>query len=166
MDVIKQFEELKRLGTDKRLAADGWDEDWKILISILMSARTKDTTTIPIATKLFEEFDSVEKLGNAELEEIEKIIMGVNFYVNKSKNVKECARILFEKFDGKVPINFDELVELPGVGRKTANVFLAVKGYGTIGVDTHVSYISNYLGWTSSEKQEIVEKDLKNLKDL
>jgi len=163
MDAIKQFEELKRLGKDKRLAADGWDEDWKTLISILMSARTKDTTTIPIANELFRRFDSIEKLAGADLEEIEEIIKGVNFYANKSRHVKECAQLLRDNYGGKVPLDFDKLVELPGVGRKTANVFLAVKGFGTIGVDTHVTYISNYLGWTKSEKQEVVENDLKKL---
>jgi endonuclease-3 len=154
---------LEKYGKDSRLAAEGWNEDWKILISILLSARTNDKVTIPVADKLFRKFNSLKKLSNAEEGEIAKIIRTVNFYKTKSRNVKFCCGMLIENYGGKVPREFEKLIQLPGVGRKTANVFLAEIGRDNIGVDTHVSYISQYLGWTKSKKPEQIEKDLERL---
>lgn len=160
---LMQLKELERLAKELRLAADGWDEDWKCLIATLMSARTTDRKTIPVATELFEKFNNVQKLAKASVAKIAKIIKQVNFYKTKARHIKELAEILIGSYNGKVPHEFDKLVELPGVGRKTANVFLAEVGHGRIGVDTHVSYISHYLGWTSGRNQEEVEKDLEEL---
>jgi len=160
---IKQLKEIQKLGEELRLAADGWDSDWKTLIAILMSARTTDKKTIPTAERLFFKYNSLKKLSKANIKEIEKIIRPVNFYKTKAKNISNLSKILINDYQGKVPIDFDKLVELPGIGRKTANVFLAEKGHKTIGVDTHVSYISNYLGWTKHKEQHKIEKDLKNL---
>lgn len=160
---IKQLQEIEKLAKEIRLAADGWDQDWQTLIAILMSARTTDKKTIPTAQSLFEKYQSIEKLSQASQEDIENIIRQVNFYKTKSKNVLELAKILKEKYNSKVPHEFEKLVELPGIGRKTANVFLAEIGQNTIGIDTHVTYISNYLGWTKHEDQEGIEFDLKKL---
>lgn len=163
MRAIKQLMALKKLGKDLRLAADGWNEDWKTLIATLMSARTTDKKTIPTADELFERYDTIEKLSKAKLVNVKKIIKPVNFYITKSRNVVELAKILVREYNGRVPHDFDKLVELPGVGRKTANVFLAEKGHGTIGVDTHCMWLSQQMGWTKSDKQEKVEEDLKKL---
>jgi len=160
---IKQLNELKRLGKNLRLAADEWDEDWKTLIATLMSARTTDRVTIPLAEKLFKSYDNLAKLANANEKEVGEIINGVNFYETKAKRIIELAKILVYSYKGEVPHDFSKLIELPGVGRKTANVFLAEKGFGRIGVDTHVDYISHYLGWTNEKTQEKVERDLENL---
>jgi len=146
-----------------RLAAESWDKPWKILISTIMSARTRDETTIPTAEKLFLKYTSIKKLSNAKLSDIKKIIKPVNFYKNKSRNILSCARVLDKDYNGIVPTDFNKLINLPGVGRKTANVFLSEIGKDEIGIDTHVSYISNYLDWTNSKKQEKVEQDLKKL---
>lgn len=160
---IRQLEKIRKLAKDLRLAADGWDEDWKTLIATLMSARTTDKKTIPVAESLFSRHNSIRKLSRASLASIQNIIKPVNFYKTKSRNIKNLANILVKEYGGRVPHNFLKLVELPGVGRKTANVFLAEQGHGTIGVDTHLSYISNYLGWTKHKKQEEIEKDLEQL---
>lgn len=160
---IKQLSEMKRLGKELRLAADGWDEEWKTIIATLMSARTTDKVTIPIAQRLFERFDSVGKLAGASEGEIAGIIRGVNFYKTKAKHISELAKILIREYDGKVPHEFEKLVELPGVGRKTANVFLAEIGEGRIGVDTHLSYCSRKLGWTSNLSPYKIELDLERL---
>ena len=160
---IKQLMIIKKLADELRLAADGWDEDWKTLIATLMSARTTDKKTIPVAEELFRRFGSVEKLAKAKYDDIAKIIRPVNFYKTKTKNIIYLAGILVKDYEGEVPHVFEELVELPGVGRKTANVFLAEKGNGTIGVDTHLSYISRYLGWTKHTDQYKTEKDLEAL---
>lgn len=160
---LRQFNEIKKLAREIRLAADGWDEDWKTLIATLMSARTTDKITIPIAEKLFAKYNSVEKLSNANIVDVAIIIKPVNFYKTKARNVIACAKAFVSLYGRKVPHDFSKLIELPGVGRKTANVFLAEKGFGRIGVDTHLSYISQYLGWSRNKTQEKIEKDLENL---
>lgn len=160
---IKQLKELKKLGKTLRLAADGWNEDWKTLIATLMSARTTDKKTIPTAENLFSNFQTLKKLSNAKINRIENIIRPVNFYKTKSKNIKNLALILVKDYNSKVPHNFNKLTELPGVGRKTANVFLAEYGHNRIGIDTHVTYCSKKLGWTKHKDQKKIEKDLEKL---
>jgi len=160
---IKQLMAIKGMAKELRLAADGWDEDWKTLIATLMSARTTDMKTIPVAGALFSRYRNLRELSGADLGEVGVIIRGVNFYKTKAKHIIKLAKILVDDYSGKVPHDFAKLVELPGVGRKTANVFLAEHGHGRIGVDTHVDYVSHYLGWTSGKNQEEVEKDLEDL---
>jgi len=160
---LRQFKEIKKLASELRLAADGWDEDWKILIATLMSARTTDRITISIAEKLFDKYKSIKDLSKAEVRDIAKLIRGVNFYRTKARNISKLARILVREYNCEVPHDFNKLIELPGIGRKTANVFLAEKGHARIGCDTHVIFISNCMGWTKSDKQEVVEKDLEEL---
>ncbi len=160
---IRQLNELRKKGRELRLAADGWDEDWKTLISTIMSARTRDDVTIKVANVLYKRYKNVRELAHADLGEVKGIVKGVNFYKTKAKNVIGCAKALVKDYNGRVPHDFDKLIELPGVGRKTANVFLAEKGHGRIGVDTHLSYVSQYLGWSKNSKPEKIEHDLENL---
>jgi len=160
---LKQLKLLSKNPKEMRLAAEEWKNPFQILISTALSARTRDETTIPVAETLFKKYSTSKKLSKAKLSEIQKIIHPVNFYKNKSKNIIECARRIEKKFGGKVPIEIDELVKLRGVGRKTANVFLSEMGKPGIGVDTHVSYISQKLGWTKNKDQHKIEHDLKRL---
>ena len=158
---IKQLNFLKKSGNKMRLAADEWPTKFQTLISIILSARTRDETTIKVCTNLFSKYPTAKKLSTLSLDEVKKPIYSVNFYNNKAKSILACSKELAKR--KKFPETFDELVKLPGVGRKTANVFLAEYGNDEIGVDTHVTYISNYLGWANSRKQEIIEKQLKKL---
>jgi endonuclease-3 len=160
---IKQLEKIKLMGRKMRLAAEGWENPFQTLIAIVLSARTRDETTIEVCKKLFERFPTAERLSKANPAEVEKIIMPVNFFQNKSKNIVNCARDIVKKFGSKIPESIEKMTELPGVGRKTANVFLSEFSHDALGVDTHVTYISNYLGWVSSDKQEIIERTLKEL---
>lgn len=160
---LKQLFELEKLGSSMRLAAEKWDRPWKTLISTILSARTRDEKTIPVAGDLFRKYTKIKDLANAKLKDVQKIIRPVNFYKTKSKNVINCAKILFDKYNGKPPHDFDKLLELPGVGRKTANVFLSEMGKDAIGTDTHVLYLSRKLGWTRQKQPEKVEEDLKKL---
>ena len=160
---VKQLMAIKKMAKEIRLAADDWPSEWQTLIATLMSARTTDKVTIQIATKLFEKYDSVEKLSRAGVSSIAEIVRGVNFYKTKARNISNLAKILTSAYNGKVPHDFSKLIELPGVGRKTANVFLAEQGHGRIGIDTHCLWLSQQMGWTKHEKQELVEKDLKKL---
>jgi len=160
---IKQLNFLRSKMGDMRLAAEYWKNDFQTLIAIILSSRTKDETTIRICKILFKKYPNVNKFSLAKPNEILKIIKPINFYKNKTKNIIRCAKILVEKYDSKVPHNFEELIKLPGVGRKTANVFLAESGGANIGVDTHVGYISQKLGWTNNKNPHKIEEDLKKL---
>lgn len=160
---LKQLKKLKKLGGSMRLAAESWPSKFQTLISTILSARSLDETTIRVSKELYKKYPNAKALSKANIKEIEKIIKPINFYRNKSKNIINCAKILDNKYKGIPPEDFDKLLELSGVGRKTANVFLSEQGHPTIGIDTHITYISNYLGWTKSHKQEKIEEDLKKL---
>ena len=160
---LKQLKILDKYGKKMRLAAENWQNKFQTLISIILSARTRDETTIKVGNLLFKKYSTAKKISNARLKEIEKIIRPVNFYKNKSKNILNCAEVLVKEYHSKIPESIEKLIELPGVGRKTANVFLAEIGKDTIGVDTHVSHISQKLGWTKHQKPAQIEKDLESL---
>ena len=159
---IKQLNSLEKMvGKGPRLAADGWKEKWQTLIAIMLSAQTRDVKTIAICEKMFKKYNTVDKLANAKLSSIEKEIQSINYYKTKAKHVKETAKRISK--NGLVE-EFDELVKLPGVGRKTANVFLVAINKGNhIGVDTHVFRISHKLGWAKSKTHEKTEYELMKL---
>ena len=159
---VKQLRHLRQLvDKEERLAAQLWDQEWKTLIATLLSARTRDDVTIPVAEQLFKEYPTVQALAQASLQQIETAIKSVNFYKTKAKRVKECAQAL-EELNG-VPHELDKLLKLPGVGRKTANVFLSEIGKEAIGVDTHVARIAKKLDWTKHTNPEKIEADLQKL---
>lgn len=159
-NALKQLKILKKKGRVMRLAADGWPTRWQTLIAIILSARTRDEVTIEVCKKMFKKYPNPNKFSKLKLSQVKKLIYSINFYNNKSKNILECSKIISSEYNGKVPENFEELIKLPGVGRKTANVFLAEYGKQKIGVDTHVNYISNYLDWVNSKNPEKIEEQL------
>ena len=159
---VKQLKVLGKLteGKEIRLAAE-WDEPWQVLIATILSAQTRDVKTIEICDVLFRKYSSVEKLARARLSSIEKIIGSINYYKTKARHIKESARIVAKEGIGE---SVDELMRLPGVGRKVANVYLVqVHDAAAIGVDTHVARISFKLGWTGSKNPVVIEKDLEKL---
>lgn len=160
---LKQLKILKEKGKEMRLAADGWKNPWQTLIAIILSARTRDETTIKTCKRMFSLYPTPQKFSKLNEKQVKELIYSVNFVNNKTKNIIKCTKHILNDNKGKVPEKFEELVKLSGVGRKTANVFLAEYGKQEIGVDTHVTYISNYLGWANSKKQEKIEKSLKKL---
>jgi len=160
---LKQMRFMKKHSKHMPLAAEDWNSPWKILISTILSARTRDEVTIPVSKELFIRYPDVEALSKARLGVVEEIIRPINFYRNKSENIINCAKMLVKDYGGEVPLKEEELVELPGVGRKTTNVFLSEVGEEGIGVDTHVSYISQKLNWTKNVNPDKIEEDLKGL---
>lgn len=160
---LKQIKFMDKKSSHMRLAAEKWKNPWQTLISIILSARSRDEVTIIVANNLFNKYPDIKYLSNAKNSEVEKIIRPINFYRNKTKSIINCSKDILEKFNGKIPKDIDKLIELPGVGRKTANVFLSELGGDGIGIDTHVGYISQKLEWTKNHKQEKIEKDLKEL---
>ena len=146
---------------EKRLAGECWEYDWQTLIATIMSAQSRDSTTIPIAEELFREYDGLDKLVNARYKDVLKIFRGLNYNKTKARHVIMTARILLEEFNGRVPDVFDELVKLPGVGRKTANLVLT-ECYGKDGitVDTHVHRLANVLGLIKTKNSHQTELEL------
>lgn len=151
LEVFKKAE--KKYGQyEKRLAGDDWPRDWQTLIATIMSAQTRDEVTIPAAEKLFERYNSLEKLSKARASDVLKIIRPVNFSRTKAKNVVNACKILVKDYGGRVPDDIGELVKLPGVGRKTANLVLSeVHAKEGICVDTHVHRISNVIGLVNTK---------------
>ena len=160
---LKQLDALGKRGKMMRLAAEEWASDFQILVSTILSARTRDEVTIVVAEKLFKKYPTAQTLSKAKTSDVEKLIKPVNFYRNKTKNIINCAKELVEKFGGAVPHDMDQLIQLSGVGRKTANVFLVEQGKHALPVDTHVFYISKKLGWAKSGHPHKVEEELRKL---
>ncbi|HLC75459.1 MAG TPA: endonuclease III [Candidatus Nanoarchaeia archaeon] len=134
---------------------------FQILIATVMSARTKDSTTMPLAEKLFEKYKTAADFVRLPVEKLEKLIFPVGFYRTKARNIKKLCAILIEKFDGQVPSTLDELLTLPGVGRKTANCVLAYAfRVPAIPVDIHVHRISNRIGLVKTKIPEETEQEL------
>lgn len=161
--VLKQLKEIDKLKGNMHLAAEHWPTKYQTLISTILSARTLDETTIRVCNNLFKIYPDAKSLSKSEEKEIQNLIKPINFYKNKSKSILNCSKILVEKYDGNPPMDYNKLIELPGVGAKTANVFLSEYGKDAIGVDTHLSYISQYLGWTNFKDPQKIEADLKKL---
>ncbi|HEY4498933.1 MAG TPA: endonuclease III [Candidatus Paceibacterota bacterium] len=160
---IKQLRELRRRARPMRLAADGWRYPWQTLIAVLLSARTRDEVTITVGEKLFSRYSTLGELAKATPSQIATILRPVNFFRNKARFVQGCANALQNRFGGRLPHTLTDLISLPGVGRKTANVFLSERGEQTIGVDTHVAYIAQSLLWSLHRNPLKIEKDLERL---
>lgn len=138
------------------------EDPFQILIATLLSARTQDATTHAASTRLFRRAGTPRAMARLKAAEIEKLIYPVSFYRNKARHVKACCEMLLTRFGGRVPSTLDELVLLPGVGRKTANLvmILAFKSGDNICVDTHVHRISNRMGWVRTKQPEETEHAL------
>jgi endonuclease-3 len=136
---------------------------FRILISVLLSSRTKDPVTRQASENLFAAADTPQKIMAMDEEQIAELIFPVGFYKQKAKNIKKLSRILHETTNGEVPDTLDALTALPGVGRKTANLVLALAfNQPAICVDIHVFRISQRLGWASGKKPEDIEKQLRD----
>lgn len=135
---------------------------FKILVSVLLSSRTKDPVTQKASENLFTVADTPGKMMNLEENRIAELIFPVGFYRQKAKQVKKLSQMLCESHGGSVPDTFEGLTALPGVGRKTANLVLALAfNQPAICVDIHVFRISQRLGWASGKKPEEIEEQLK-----
>lgn len=135
---------------------------FRILIATILSARTKDENTTKAANKLFKLYGTPQKLAKAKIKDVEKVIKSVGFYHVKSKRIIEVANLILSKYNGKVPADIDKLVDMPGVGRKTANCVLVYAfEKPAIPVDTHVHRISNRLGLVDTKTPEETEMALR-----
>ena len=146
----------------EKVADDSGADPFLVLISTLLSARTQDATTEAASERLFRAADDPDSMARLSIARIERLIYPVSFYRNKARHVKATAKILRERFGGRVPATMEELVSLPGVGRKTANLvlILAHRSPDNICVDTHVHRISNRLGWVRTRTPDQTEQAL------
>jgi endonuclease-3 len=137
-------------------------DPFRVLISTVLSLRTKDATTAAASDRLYALADTPEQILLLTPEQIEKAIYPVGFYHRKAQNILDICRILLEQYDGRVPDEIDELLKLPGVGRKTANLVVTL-GYGKPGicVDTHVHRITNRWGYVHTKTPEQTEMALR-----
>ena len=138
------------------------EDPFQVLIATLLSARTQDATTLAASTRLFRVARTPKTMARLSVRQIERLIYPVSFYRHKAKHVKATCRILVSRFGGRVPTTMEELLTLPGVGRKTANLvlILAFKSLENICVDTHVHRISNRLGWVRTNTPDETEQAL------
>lgn len=139
-------------------------DNFSLLISVILSAQATDISVNKATPALFERYPTPYKLAKADKEDVMKLLKTIGLYKNKSQFIIDTSKKLIKDFDGQVPSTREELVSLPGVGRKTANVVLA-EGFGipAIAVDTHVSRVSKRLGW-AKEKDSVIQVE-KNLMD-
>lgn len=132
----------------------------QLLVATILSAQSTDAQVNTVTPRLFERFRTAEDFAGAKREELERFIYSTGFYHAKARAIQNAARALLERHDGEVPRTMEELVRLPGVGRKTANVVLSRFGVPGIVVDTHVRRLSRRLRLTEQDDPEKIERDL------
>ena len=169
---VAQAEEPKRRAAKvaKLLAAEypdatcalQYSNPLELLIATILSAQCTDVRVNMVTPALFRKYPNAAAYAAAKRPELEKVIQSTGFFRNKAKSIQECCRQLVDEFDGKVPQSIDELVKLPGVGRKTANVVLgtAYEIASGVVVDTHVTRLSQRLGLTKQKDAVKIERDL------
>jgi endonuclease-3 len=146
----------------EKIAEESQEDPFEVLVATMLSAQTRDAVTAAASSRLFRAARTPRTMAALTVKRIEKLIYPVSFYRHKARHVKETCRILVEQFGGRVPATMPELLTLPGVGRKTANLvlILSFKSLKNICVDTHVHRISNRLGWVRTRTPDESEQAL------
>lgn len=158
---IKQIiQRLEKAHPDAKLDLD-FANPLELLIALILAAQARDDLVNRVTVDLFKKYRSAEDYARETLPKLETQINKINFYRNKAKSIHNCCSEIVKRFNGKVPDKLDDLLSLPGVGRKTANIVLG-NGFGqqTIGVDTHVMRLSQRLGFTKNTDPDKIEFDL------
>jgi endonuclease-3 len=146
----------------EKISEESKQDAFQVLISTMLSAQTRDPVTAAASARLFTVARTPRTMARLTVPQIQKLIYPVSFYRHKAKHVKETCRLLVDRFGGRVPATMEELLTLPGVGRKTANLvlILSFRSLRNICVDTHVHRISNRLGWVTTRTPEETEQAL------
>jgi len=158
---VKTIELLKQEYPDARVALD-YSNPWELLVATILSAQATDKKVNEVTDRLFKKYSTVQDYAEASLEEFGQDIKATGFYRNKAKYIISAAGIVMEEFDSKVPRSMEEILTLPGVARKTANIVLG-NAYGVvegIAVDTHVKRLSARLGLSERKDPNKIERDL------
>ncbi|TSC60401.1 MAG: endonuclease III [Parcubacteria group bacterium LiPW_15] len=155
---------LKKLLPKSKIALD-FGDPWQLLVAVVLSAQCTDKKVNEVTPALFKKYPKLSDYLRANPGEFEQDIKPTGFYRNKAKNILAAAKVVKEKFGGKIPKTMEEMLTIPGIGRKSANVILA-NAYDIvvgIAVDTHVIRLSQKLGLTKNKNPEKIEKDLKEI---
>lgn len=154
---------LEAMHPEARCALDH-ENVFQLIVAVALSAQTTDVSVNKVTPELFSKYPSPEALANADIQEVEAIIKTIGLYKNKAKNIVAMSRKLVDTFDSQVPCTREELTDLPGVGRKTANVVMA-EGFGkaAIAVDTHVFRVANRIGLCNEENVNGTEEALMSI---
>ncbi len=159
-EILNVLQILEKIYPDACCALD-YQTPWQLLAATILSAQCTDRQVNIVTRGLFEQFPDPYSLAGASLEEIENLIRSTGFFRNKAKNLIGCAAAIVACHEGKVPQVIEDLVALPGVGRKTANVVLGnAFGIPGLAVDTHVKRLVRRLGWSKEQDPERIEQDL------
>jgi endonuclease III len=154
---------LEKVHPDAKLDLD-YRNPLELLVALILAAQARDDLVNQITVNLFKKYRSAEDYAQAPLPELEQAVGRINFYRNKSRAIQNCCKQIVERFGAKVPDNLNELLTLPGVGRKTANILLGnAFGQQAIGVDTHVMRVSQRLALTKNTDPDEIELDLNAL---
>jgi endonuclease-3 len=161
---LKIIELLEKEHRDAKIALDHTNP-LELLIATILSAQCTDERVNAVTKTLFKRYWSIEDYAGADLKELEQDIRSTGFFRNKARNIKKCCQMILDKFGSQVPKTMEEILELPGVARKTANIVLS-NAYGVvegIAVDTHVRRLSRRLGLTANDNPDKIEQDLMTL---
>jgi endonuclease III len=160
VQVKKVIERLEKTHPDAKLDLD-FTNPLELLIALILAAQARDELVNRVTADLFKKYRTAEDYASETLPKLQSQINKINFYRNKAKSIHNCCSEIVKRFNGKVPEKLDDLLTLPGVGRKTANILLGnAFGQQTIGVDTHVMRLSQRLGFTKNTNPDKIEFDL------
>ncbi len=158
--VKKIITKLKKTHPDAKLELN-FSNALELLIALILAAQARDDVVNSVTDKLFKKYKSAADWAKEKPEKLHEQLKQINFYRNKTKSIQNACGAIVEEHDGQVPDNLDDLVKLPGVGRKTANIILGnAFGQQAIGVDTHVARLAQRLGLTKQSKPDKIEPDL------
>jgi endonuclease-3 len=162
---MKLLKKLEEMFPNAKTELENWDTPFQFLICVILSAQTMDKQVNKVTGKLFEKYPNAKVLSQADLDDVREILSSINYYNTKAKHIIETAKMIGEKYNGEPPKDVKELQDLPGVGYKTANVFLNVvyKANQGIGVDTHVRKVAKKYGLTDHDDPDKIAKDLEKL---
>ncbi|MFZ5994834.1 MAG: endonuclease III [Thermodesulfobacteriota bacterium] len=161
LEILHVFEMLRKEYPDAKIALS-YRNPLELMVATILSAQCTDERVNKVTVSLFKKYPTVESYARASLPELEEAIRSAGFFRNKARNIKACCELILEKFGGRIPQTMDELITLPGVARKTANIVLS-NAFGIvegIAVDTHVRRLAYRLGFTIETDPDKIEKDL------
>ena len=155
------IEDLIKMYPDAKCSLD-FNTPFQMLFAVVLSAQCTDERVNKVTAPIFEKYKTAEDIAKIDINELEELIHSCGFYKTKAKNLKKTAQIILEEYNGKVPESIDELIKLPGVGRKCANVIMleAFNKPQGIAVDTHCKRIANRLGFSKKTEPSKIEQDL------
>ena len=160
-DFIEIIEILKKQYPDAKCSLD-FSTPFELLIAVILSAQCTDERVNQVTSKIFPKYNTPEDFANMDLDLLESLIHSCGFYKNKAKNMKNTSKILIDKYNSNLPQTMEELIALPGVGRKTANVIMleAFDNPQGVAVDTHCKRLANRLTISKEKEPEKIEKDI------